>query len=145
MRHGWTPAVLVALLVAAAAPCTGTVRAAGERIVSFAADATVREDATLQVREEFLVRSEGSYFKWGLIRELPIGSEARWDKRFAGEWRKDTGIRVKILECTRRGAEGGDGVPALRDRARGEGSVGRPPRRGILLLDHAALSSPHPL
>src|SRR2546422_5457212 len=42
------------------------------------------------------VRSEGSYFKWGLIRELPIGSEARWDKRFAGEWKEDTGIRVKI-------------------------------------------------
>ena len=84
MRHGWTPAVLAALLVVAA-PCSGTVRTAGERIVSFAADVTVRDDATLEVREEFLVRSEGSYFKWGLIRELPIDSEARWNKWFAGE------------------------------------------------------------
>jgi len=97
-------AAVAALLVAKAAPCPGAVRAAGERIVTFAAEVTVREDATLEVREEFLVRSEGSYFKWGLIRELPIDSEARWDKRFAGEWRTDTGIRVKIRELSEDGA-----------------------------------------
>ena len=104
MRRGSMVAAVAALLVAKAAPCPGAVRAAGERIVTFAAEVTVREDATLEVREEFLVRSEGSYFKWGLIRELPIDSEARWDKRFAGEWRKDTGIRVKIRELSEDGA-----------------------------------------
>lgn len=48
-----------------------------ERIVSFASDVSLRKDTTLEVREEFVVHSEGSYFRWGLIRDLPIDSEAR--------------------------------------------------------------------
>jgi len=75
-----------------------------ERIVSFASDVSLRKNATLEVREEFTVHSEGDYFKWGMVRDLPIDSEARWDRRLVGEWKKDTGIRVKILEASEDGA-----------------------------------------
>jgi len=75
-----------------------------ERIVSFAGDVSLRKNATLEVREEFSVHSEGYYFRYGMIRDLPIDSEARWDRRFVGEWTKDTGIRVKILEVSEDGA-----------------------------------------
>src|SRR6266576_5273719 len=84
-------------------PCAGTKYAPGEKIVSFAADITVRQDTSIEVREEFVVHSEESYFKWGMIRHLPITSNERWDKRFAGEWKDDTGIRVKILDVTEDG------------------------------------------
>src|SRR5438445_457721 len=71
-----------------------------ERIVSFASDITLRKDATLEVREEFVAHSEGGYFRYGMIRDLPIDSEARWDRRLVGAWKKDTGIRVNILEVS---------------------------------------------
>src|SRR5580704_16364401 len=84
-----------------------------ERIVSFESDASLRKNATLEVREEFVVRSEGDYFRYGMVRELPIDSEARWDRRLVGAYQKDTGIRVKILEATEDGKpvsyeQGGD-------------------------------------
>jgi hypothetical protein len=75
-----------------------------EAVVSFASDVTLRKDATLEVREEFTVHSEGDSFRYGMIRDLPIDSEARWDRRYAGEYQKDTGIRTKILEVTEDGA-----------------------------------------
>ncbi|PYU19587.1 MAG: hypothetical protein DMG30_23680 [Acidobacteria bacterium] len=75
-----------------------------ELIVSFASDVSLRKNATLDVREEFAVHSEGDYFRYGMIRDLPIDSEARWDRRLVGEWTKDTGIRVKILEVSEDGA-----------------------------------------
>src|SRR5690349_17136385 len=75
-----------------------------ERIVSFASDVTLRGDATLAVREEFTLHSEGDYFRYGLTRDLPIDSEARWDRALAGAYTRDTGIRVKILEVTEDGA-----------------------------------------
>ena len=80
------------------------VAAPGERIVSFEADITVNSDGSLAVREEFVVHSEGSYFKYGFTRNLPINSEARWDTRYAGEWKQDNGVRIKILELTENGA-----------------------------------------
>jgi hypothetical protein len=48
-----------------------------------------------------------------MVRDLPIDSEARWDRSLVGAWKKDTGIRVKILEVTEDGApvsyeQGGD-------------------------------------
>jgi hypothetical protein len=95
--------VLAILTIAATDPCAAVTRAPDERIVSFAADLTVREDTSIEVREEFVVHSEESYFKWGMIRHLPITSNERWDKRFAGEWKDDTGIRVKILYITEDG------------------------------------------
>ena len=89
---------LAALIIAGVVPCSATKPAPGEKIISFAADITVREDTSIEVREEFIVHSEETYFKWGMIRHLPISSTERWDKRFAGEWKDDTGIRIKILE-----------------------------------------------
>jgi hypothetical protein len=84
-----------------------------DRIVSFASDVTLRKDATLEVREEFVAHSEGDYFRYGMVRDLPIDSEARWDRRLVGEYQKDTGIRVKILEVSEDGRpvsyeQGGD-------------------------------------
>jgi hypothetical protein len=94
---------LAALMILGTLPCAGTKRAPGEKIISFAADITVHEDTSIEVREEFVVHSEETYFKWGMIRHLPITANERWDKRFAGEWKDDTGIRVKILEVTEDG------------------------------------------
>jgi len=84
-----------------------------DRIVSFASDVTLRKDATLEIREEFVAHSEGDYFRYGMVRDLPIDSEARWDRRLVGEYQKDTGIRVKILEVSEDGRpvsyeQGGD-------------------------------------
>jgi hypothetical protein len=100
------PRIFVApgiLMLLGTVPCAGTKFAPGERIVSFAADITVHEDTSIEVREEFVVRSEETYYKWGMIRHLPISSNERWDKRFGGESKDDTGIRVKILEVTEDG------------------------------------------
>ena len=96
-------------------PCAGVTRAPGERVISFVADITVREDMSIEVREEFVVHSEESYFKWGMIRHLPISSNERWDKRFGGEWKDDTGIRVRILEVTE------DGNPVSYEKGGGAG------------------------
>src|SRR6201984_303747 len=91
-----------------------------DRIVSFASDVTLRKDSTLEVREEFVAHSEGDYFRYGMVRDLPIDSEARWDRRLVGAYAKDTGIRVKILEVSEDGApvsyeQGSDyGYPQLR-------------------------------
>jgi hypothetical protein len=96
-------------------PCAGVTRAPGEKVISFVADITVREDMSIEVREEFVVHSEESYFKWGMIRHLPISSNERWDKRFGGEWKDDTGIRVRILEVTE------DGNPVSCEKGGGAG------------------------
>jgi Predicted membrane protein (DUF2207) len=75
-----------------------------DRILSFESDVTLRKDATLEVREEFVAHSEGDYFRYGMVRDLPIDSEARWDRQLVGEYAKDTGIRVKILDVSEDGA-----------------------------------------
>ena len=54
--------------------------------------------------EDFVVHSEGSYFEYSFIRNLPIDDEARWDERYTGPWTADNGIRVKILELTENGS-----------------------------------------
>jgi len=113
LRRIRIPLGLAALIIAAIVPCSATKPAPGERIISFAADITVREDTSVEVREEFVVHSEETYFQWGMIRHLPISSEERWDKRFVGEWKADTGIRVKILEVTE------DGKPVSYDHGNG--------------------------
>jgi hypothetical protein len=106
---------LATLTIAGVVPCSATKPAPGEKIISFATDVTVREDTSIEVREEFVVHSEETYFKWGMIRHLPISSNERWDKRFGGEWKNDTGIRVKILEVTE------DGKPVSYDHGNGAG------------------------
>jgi hypothetical protein len=78
--------------------------AQNDRIVSFLSDVTLHKSATLEVREEFTAHSEGDSFRYGMVRDLPIDSEARWDRHLVGEYQKDTGIRVKILEVIEDGA-----------------------------------------
>src|ERR1700745_1072816 len=91
-----------------------------DSILSFAVDVSLRKNSALEVREEFVAHSAGDYFRYGMIRELPIDSEARWDRRLVGPYAKDTGIRVRILEATEDGApvsyeQGSDsGYPQLR-------------------------------
>ena len=106
---------LAALTMAVAIPCSATKPAPGERIISFATDITVREDTSILVREEFVVHSEETWFKWGMVRHLPISSNERWDQRFGGEWKDDTGIRIKILEMTE------DGEPVSYEQGSGWG------------------------
>ena len=106
---------LAAMIIAAVVPCSATKPAPGEKIISFATDITVREDTSIEVREEFVVHSEETYFQWGMVRHLPISSTERWDKRFAGEWKDDNGIRVKILEVTE------DGRPVSYENGSGAG------------------------
>ncbi len=42
-----------------------------DRILSFTSDVTLRANATLQVREEFVVHSAGDGFRYGMVRDLP--------------------------------------------------------------------------
>jgi hypothetical protein len=113
-------ATVLAILSVCATAGAKLVAAPGEQITSFNTDIVVNPDATLTVTEDFVVHSEGSYFKYGFIRNLPIDDEARWDERYAGKWTADNGIRVKILELTENGAPvnyqqgSGFGYPQLR-------------------------------
>ena len=113
-------AIVLAILSVCATLSAKLVAAPGEQITSFTADIVVNPDATLTVTEDFVVHSEGSYFKYGFIRNLPIDDEARWDERYKGPWKADNGIRVKILEFTENGAAlsykqgSGFGYPQLR-------------------------------
>jgi hypothetical protein len=69
----------------------------------FRSDVTVKADATLEVREEITLDSGGKYYRYGFVRHLPIGSEDRWDSKYVGEYKRDNGIRIKILEVTKDG------------------------------------------
>jgi len=69
----------------------------------FRSDVAIRQDATLDVREEFTLDSGVRYYRYEFIRDLPIGPQDRWDPKYAGEYKKDNGIRVKILEVARDG------------------------------------------
>jgi hypothetical protein len=72
-------------------------------IIAFRADVTVKPDATLDVREEINLSNAGKYYRYGFIRNLPIDSEDRWDTKYVGEYKRDNGIRVNILEVTENG------------------------------------------
>ena len=84
-------------------------------IASFRADVTVRENSQLEVREEILVRNAASFYKYGFRRDLPISSSDRWDRRYVGEYKRDNGIRVEILEVTE------DGEPVEYEQGNGYG------------------------
>jgi hypothetical protein len=104
-RQVWRSAPLCAVSVALLCICS-TVHAdvpehAG--ISLFRTDVTVKQDATLEVREEITLDSGGKYYRYGFVRHLPIGSEDRWDPKYVGEYKKDNGLRVKVLEVTRDG------------------------------------------
>jgi hypothetical protein len=72
-------------------------------ITYFRADLNVREDATLEVREEIVVHNAATFYKYGFKRDLPISSNDRWDPRYVGEYKQDNGIRVDILDVTKDG------------------------------------------
>jgi Predicted membrane protein (DUF2207) len=72
-------------------------------ITFFRADVTVREDATLEVREEIAVSGAASFYKYGFRRDLPVSPGDRWDPRYVGAYKQDNGIRVDILEVTEDG------------------------------------------
>jgi hypothetical protein len=84
-------------------------------ITFFRADVTVREDATLEVREEIAVNNAASFYKYGFRRDLPVSPGDRWDPRYVGEYKQDNSIRVDILEVTE------DGQPAKYDQGEGYG------------------------
>jgi len=96
--------VLLIFFIAVSLPHSARADAANAAgITFFRTDVTVKEDATLEVREEIVVNNASSFYKYGFMRNLPISSEDRWDRRYAGEYKRDTGIRVTILEVTEDG------------------------------------------
>ena len=72
-------------------------------ITLFRADVTVREDSTLDVREDITVSNAAQYYKRGFRRELPISVNDRWNPRYVPLYQHDNGIRVEILEVTEDG------------------------------------------
>ena len=108
--------VLLIFLIALCSPRSASADSANTAgITFFRTDVTVREDATLEVREEISVKNASSFYKYGFTRNLPIGSEDRWDRRYAGEYKRDNGIRVGILEVTE------DGHPVTYEQGSGYG------------------------
>jgi predicted membrane protein DUF2207 len=79
----------------------------------FRSDVTVRENATLEVREEFVVRDAAVFFKRGFQRDLPISPEGRWDPRDVNARKADHSIRITMLEVTE------DGAPVRYERGSG--------------------------
>jgi hypothetical protein len=75
-------------------------------ITFFRADVTVRSDATLEVREEITVDNAASFYNYGFRRDLPIAPVESRDPRIASAYKRDIGLRAKILEATE------DGQPA---------------------------------
>ena len=84
-------------------------------ITSFRTDVWVKEDTTLEVREEIVLNNAGKFYRWGFMRNLPIGSEDRWNPKYVGQYKRDNGIRVKILEVTE------DGGPVRYEQGQGWG------------------------
>src|ERR1700732_5358127 len=104
-KHMWWSSlggVSLALLCVGSAICSETTERGG--ISAFRSDVTVKQDATLDVREEITLDSGGKYYRYGFVRNLPIGSEDRWDPKYVGEYKRDNGIRVKVLEVTEDGS-----------------------------------------
>ncbi len=54
---------------------------ADERILSFHSDITVREDATMNVRETIVVRTEGDQIKHGIYRDFPTEYKGKYGTR----------------------------------------------------------------
>lgn len=73
-------------------------------ITFFRSDVTVKPDATLEVREEIAVSNAASFYKYGFRRDLPISPLERWEVRYVGPYRRDNGVRFKVLEVTEDGA-----------------------------------------
>lgn len=100
---------IAALLFAALSLCPAAKgNSSGPAGITFLrADVTVREDATLEVREEIAVNDSASFYKRGFRRDLPISPNDRWDSRYVGAYKPDNGIRVDISEVTEDGHTAG--------------------------------------
>jgi hypothetical protein len=100
-----TFATIVAILTAALILCPAAKgdSSAPKGITFFRADVTVREDATLDVREEITVSEAAAYYTRGFRRALPISVNDLWDPRYVPLYQHDNGIRVDILEVTEDG------------------------------------------
>jgi hypothetical protein len=84
-------------------------------ISTFRTDVWVKQDATLEVREEIILNSAGKFYRYGFVRQLPISPDDRWDPKYVGEYKRDNGIRVKVLEVTE------DGSPVKYEQGEGYG------------------------
>ena len=84
-------------------------------IIAFRADVIVKQNATLEVREEITLDNAEKYYRYGFIRNLPIDSDDRWDPKYVGAYQRDNGIRVTILEVTQ------DGRPIRYEQGQGYG------------------------
>ena len=84
-------------------------------IIAFRADLIVKQNATLEVREEITLDNAEKYYRYGFIRNLPIDSDDRWDPKYVGAYQRDNGIRVTILEVTQ------DGRPIRYEQGQGYG------------------------
>lgn len=93
--------VSLAVLLVAGALSADTSEKGG--ITTFRSDVTVNPDATLDVREDITLDSSGHYYRHGFVRVLPVNPEDRWDPKYVGEYKRDNGIRVKVLEVTEDG------------------------------------------
>jgi hypothetical protein len=92
-----TAIILAALCFCRSAQADST---AHDGITLFRTDVTVLDNGTLEVVEEIAVNDAASFYKYGFRRVLPISAEDRWDPRYAGEYKQDNGIRVRILQVT---------------------------------------------
>jgi hypothetical protein len=72
-------------------------------IVYFRADVTVQTDAIVAVREEITVQDAAKFYKVGFMRNLPVSSGDRWDVRYVGTLKQDSGVRVQIVDVTDNG------------------------------------------
>ncbi len=82
-------------------------------ITSFRSDVTVKENGTLDVREEIVVNDAASFYKHGFRHDPPISGLERWDVRYVGTYKPDNGVRAHILEVTE------DGQPARYEKGSG--------------------------
>ena len=95
-RSTWISAAFLAILCLAPVACADSSLPKG--ITLFRADVTVLENGTLEVDEEISVNDAAVYYQHGFRRNLPIAPTDRWDTRYAGTYKPDNGIRVKVLE-----------------------------------------------
>ena len=106
-----------------AAPADAPARTASG-ITFFRSDVTMKEDTSLEVREEIVVNDAASFYKYGFRRDLPITPQERWDVRYVGVYKPDNGVRVKIQKVTE------DGAPVRYSQGNGYGysqiTIGEP-------------------
>ncbi|HEV2114430.1 MAG TPA: DUF2207 domain-containing protein [Terriglobales bacterium] len=92
---------MLALLVTSA-PCLGA-HVSEWHTTRFACDIVVQPDGSLLVQEKEDIDLVAPP-KYGLRRNLPIGSDDRWDRDYGPGYTRDTGLRVQLNEVKLDGA-----------------------------------------